>query len=83
MAEANGDRETRLDHIERALELLIADHEQFRADHKQLLIAQALQKKPLKSATKSQGIHKVDRTASCGGVGADRRIRDLVSAIGN
>ena len=32
----------RLDRIERALEMLIADHEQFRDEHKRLLTAQVL-----------------------------------------
>ena len=42
MAEGNGNRDTRLDRIEKALELLLDDHEQFRVDHKQLLSAQVL-----------------------------------------
>jgi hypothetical protein len=32
-----------LDRIEKALELMINDHEQFRQEHKQLLIAQVVQ----------------------------------------
>jgi hypothetical protein len=40
MADGNGT--ARLDRIERALELLIADHEQFRVEHKQLLTAQVV-----------------------------------------
>ena len=44
MAEGNENRATRLDRIERALELLVSDHEQFRHDHQQLLTAQVLQK---------------------------------------
>jgi septal ring factor EnvC (AmiA/AmiB activator) len=41
--EQNGGGLSRLDRIERALELLIADHEQSREEHKRLLTAQVLQ----------------------------------------
>jgi bisphosphoglycerate-independent phosphoglycerate mutase (AlkP superfamily) len=44
MADENGNRDARLDRIERIMETMAADHEQFRADYKQLLIAQVLQK---------------------------------------
>jgi uncharacterized protein involved in exopolysaccharide biosynthesis len=44
MVDENGNRDARLDRIERIMETMAADHEQFRADHKQLLIAQVLQK---------------------------------------
>jgi len=37
MPEENGNGDTRLDRIERALELIIEDHERFRPDLKQLL----------------------------------------------
>ena len=37
-----GDARSRLDRIEAALELMIADHEEFRQEHKRLLIAQVL-----------------------------------------
>ncbi len=37
-----GDGRSRLDRIEAALELLIQDHEQFRAEHRMLLKAQVL-----------------------------------------
>lgn len=40
--EQNGHGMSRLDLIERALELFIADHEQFREEHKRLLTAQVL-----------------------------------------
>ena len=40
MAEQNGS--SRMDRIERALELLISDHVQFREEHKALLTAQVL-----------------------------------------
>ena len=44
MADENGNRDSRLDRIERMMETMAADHGQFRAEHKQLLIAQVLQK---------------------------------------
>jgi hypothetical protein len=44
MAKTKGNRDIRMDRIERALELLIAGHEQFRHNHKQLLTTQVLQK---------------------------------------
>lgn len=47
MPETNGNRDARLDRIERALELIIDDHERFRADLRQLLTAQVLQKDAL------------------------------------
>jgi hypothetical protein len=40
--EPNGHGMSRLDRIERALELLIDDHVQFREDHKRLLTAQVV-----------------------------------------
>lgn len=47
MSGENGNRDSRLDRIERALDLFIADHEQFRQEHKQLLTAQVLQQDAL------------------------------------
>lgn len=90
MSEGNGNRDTRLDRIERALELLIADHEQFRHDHKQLLTAQVLQKDAidkLYEITKEQtrqieehgrGMRELQQHGSA----IDDRIAALVSAIG-
>jgi len=43
MAETNGNRDARMDRIERAMEMFAADHEQFRDEHKKLLIAQVVQ----------------------------------------
>ena len=83
MAETNGDRDTRMDRIERTLEMLIADHEQFRADHKQLLIAQVLQKESIEElykVTKEQ-TRQIEQLRANGSE-TDKRIRDLVSAIG-
>jgi len=83
MADANGDRDTRLDRIERALELLIADHEQFRADHKQLLIAQVLQKEAIEELYKVTKEHtRQIEQLRANGSETDKRIQDLVSAIG-
>lgn len=43
----NHDGRSRLDRIEAALELLVRDHEEFRAEHKMLLRAQVVQKENL------------------------------------
>ena len=51
--EQNGHGMSRLDRIERALELFIADHEQFREEHKQLLTAQVLQGDRMDKLTKT------------------------------
>jgi hypothetical protein len=44
MAEGNGQQDnlSRLDRIERAMELLLTDHEQFREEHKMLLRSQVV-----------------------------------------
>jgi predicted nucleic acid-binding Zn-ribbon protein len=44
MAEGNGQQDnlSRLDRIERAMELFVADHEEFRDEHKKLLRSQIL-----------------------------------------
>ena len=87
MAEPNGDRGTRLDRIERILELLIADHEQFRVDHKQLLTAQVLQSEEIDKLLKVTQEHsrqiedeRVARKESTAAL--DKRVNDLVAAIG-
>jgi paraquat-inducible protein B len=94
MPEQNGNREARLDRIERALELLIADHEQFRHEHKQLLTAQVLQKESIDQLfeiTKKLTAHaeetdrRLEQTAKRLfdlGEKTDQRINALVSAIG-
>jgi CRISPR/Cas system Type II protein with McrA/HNH and RuvC-like nuclease domain len=90
VSEGNGNRDTRLDRIERALELLIADHEQFRHDHKQLLTAQVLQKDAIdklyeitKEQTRQIGEHsRKMRELQQHGSAIDDRIAALVSAIG-
>ncbi len=86
MAETNGNRDTRMDRIERALELLIADHEQFRHDHKQLLTAQVLQKDEIDQLLKVTREHtrqiEADREARREDNAAlDKRVADLVGAI--
>jgi hypothetical protein len=88
MAEGNGDRDTRMDRIERALELMIADHEQFRADHKQLLIAQVIQKDQIDKLLESLDREREERLAQEAALKAkdaalDKRVDDLVSAIGD
>jgi hypothetical protein len=83
MPEANGDRDTRMDRIERALELLIADHEQFRADHKQLLIAQVLQKDAIDQLLKLTQEHSQQIQQHSQQIPAlDARVDRLVSSIG-
>ncbi len=77
-----------MDRIERALELLIADHEQFRADHKQLLIAQVVQSDEIEKLLKvtqeqtrqlkEENIARKETTAAL-----DKRVNDLVLAIGD
>jgi predicted nucleic acid-binding Zn-ribbon protein len=93
MAESKGNRETRLDRIERALELLVAGHEQFRADHKQLLIAQVVQSEQIAENSKHIAAltNRIDaqanqmddeRTARKESDAAlDKRVADLVSSI--
>jgi len=95
MAETNGSRDSRMDRIERALELLIADHEQFRHDHKQLLTAQVLQKDEIDQLLKVTQEHTRQIEAEREARGAEHKVRkqemaalnkrvdDLVGAIGN
>jgi hypothetical protein len=95
MAETNGKRDTRMGRIERALELLIADHEQFRQDHKQLLTAQVLQKDEIDQLLKVTQEHtrqieaeraarEVERAAGRDQMASlDKRVDGLVAAIGN
>ncbi len=83
MPEQNGNRDTRLDRIERALELMIDDHERFRHDLQQLLTAQVLQKDALEQQAKA-----IEQQAKIAGNHAqqiaalDARVDSLVSAIG-
>jgi hypothetical protein len=77
-----------MDRIERALELLIADHEQFRAEHKQLLIAQVVQQDELDKLLKVTQEHthqmQAERSERREVTAAlDKRVNDLVSAIGD
>jgi hypothetical protein len=95
MAETNGNRDSRMDRIEKALELLIADHEQFRHDHKQLLIAQVLQKDEIDQLLKvtqehtrqieaERAVLADERSARREEMAAlNKRVDDLVGAIGN
>ena len=69
MPEQNGTG--RLDRIERALELLIDDHIQFREEHKKLLAAQVVLTDRLDKLT-----IRVDKLAEQG-VRTDERLREL------
>lgn len=76
-----------MDRIERALELLISDHEQFRTDHKQLLTAQVLQKDEIDQLLKVTREHTAQLTAEteqrrAKDAALDARVDKLVSAIG-
>jgi len=87
MAEGNGDRETRLDRIERALELMIDDHERFRHDLQQLLTAQVLQKDALEQQAKlieqhTRQIEAESKERREKDAALDARVDKLVSAIG-
>jgi len=88
MAETHGNRDTRMDRIEKALEMLIADHEQFRHDHKQLLTAQVLQKDEIDQLLKvtqehtrqiegERGAKREEMTA------LNKRVDDLVGTTAN
>lgn len=82
MPEQNGNRDTRLDRIERALELMVDDHERFRHDLQQLLTAQVLQKDALKQQAKLAEHHTQQILALREKDAAlDARVDNLVSAI--
>ena len=89
MPNGNGDRNERLDRIERALELMIADHEAFRQEHKQLLTARVLQKEQIDEIWKAirentRHIAEQDRQIAelrAHGKDTDIRIDKLVSAM--
>jgi len=88
MPEQNGDRDTRLDRIERALELIIDDHERFGHDLQQLLTAQVLQKDALEQQAKlierhSSQIEAESRERREKDAVLDARVDKLVSAIGD
>ena len=91
MPEGNGSRDTRLDRIERALELMIDDHERFRHDLQQLLTAQVLQKDALEQQTLQieqhtrqieQHTRQIEAMRAKDAV-LDERVDKLVSAIGD
>ena len=95
MPEQNGSRDTRLDRIERALELIIDDHERFRVDLQQLLTAQVLQKDALEQQAKLIEKHSSQIEKHSSQIEAESRVRrekdavldarvdKLVSAIGD
>jgi hypothetical protein len=76
MSEINGNRDSRMDRIEKALELMINDHEAFRHDHKQLLIAQVIQSEQISNVLKAAEQHTLQIEA------LDSRVDKLVSSIG-
>lgn len=88
MPEDNGSG--RLDRIERALELLISDHEQFRHDLKQLLIAQVLmqdnldklQKRVEDNTRQWEMMREKDKDQDKRISALDERVDKLVIAIG-
>lgn len=87
MAEGNGDRETRLDRIERALELMIDDHERLHHHLQQLLTAQVLQKDALEQQAKlieqhTRQIEAESKERREKDAALDARVDKLVSAIG-
>ncbi len=79
-----------MDRIERALELMVADREAFRGEHKQLLTAQILLNDQLQQFAKhmddnTRQIAEQDRQMAelrAHGKDVDTRIERLVSAIG-
>lgn len=73
MAGQNGS--DRLDRIERALELLISDHELFRQEHKQLLAAQVVLTDRLDKLTV-----RVDKLAEMG-QHTDERLNALITIV--
>ncbi len=82
--EQNGNRDTRLDRIEHALELMIDDHERFRHDLRQLLTAQVLQKDGLEQQTRQIEQHTQQILALREKDAAlDARVDKLVLAIGD
>jgi hypothetical protein len=88
MPEENGTG--RLDRIERLLELLVSDHEQFRQDLKQLLIAQVLmqdnleklQKRTEENTRQLEIMREKDRDQDRRTAALDERVDKLVIAIG-
>jgi hypothetical protein len=84
MPEGNGSPDTRLDRIERAMELMIDDHERFRHDLQQLLTAQVLQKDALEQQTLQieQHTRQIEALRAKDAV-LDERVDKLVSAIGD
>ncbi len=83
MPDENGSRDTRLDRIERALELLISDHELFREEQKSLLRAQVLQQDQIEKTwaaiqAHTQQIELLRQKDEA----LDGRVDRLVSAIG-
>ena len=83
MPEDNGNRDTRLDRIERALELILSDHVQFREEQKALLQAQILQQDQIeKTWAAINATTKQIELLRAKDEALDARVDKLVSAIG-
>jgi flagellar biosynthesis chaperone FliJ len=83
MAETNGNHNPRLDRIEKALELMVSDHEQFRQEHKQLLIAQVVQSDQIaENARQIQALTQRMNQQSKKTAALDERVDKLVGSIG-
>lgn len=80
MAEQNGSG--RLDRIERAIELLIDDHVQFREEHKLLLAAQVVLTDRLDKLTQrlDKLTERVDKLAEMG-AHTDERLNALITIV--
>jgi hypothetical protein len=79
----NGDRETRMDRIERALKSLTAGHDQFHHIHKQLLVAQVVQQDEIRKLIEhSHGVRRRIDELRQHGREVEGRIDKLVFEIG-
>ncbi len=73
----------RLDRIEKALELMISDHEQFRQEHKQLLMAQVVQSDQIaENARQIQALTQRMNQQSEKTAALDERVDKLAGSIG-
>lgn len=83
MSESNGDRDNRLDRIERMFEVFAADHEQFRQEHKQLLIAQVVLNDQLTRLAEITEKHSREwEKQHARNAKLDERIEALITAVG-
>lgn len=82
--EPNGNRDTRLDRIEHALELMISDHERFREQHEQFRVdlQQLLTAQVVQNENHSRQIAAESKERQAKDAALDARVDKLVSAIG-